>query len=235
MGYRKIRSLKLYPYPTRGAASDELVHGYDLAMDVWGEKAETKNSGLLALAYLHRRFGRPELVGDEVKDLCAYVLTTQDPEIYLSLSLSGSCLAHAVGYLARPAVHEIQEKRYQDWENAAWQFWCEHRPEEEHTDDAYWSARFKGWPEGEEKASLIAAVGPFPRPPLAWDWREKGNDIQRRVNTALEGTMKSLLRRVWVRDVSFNILGREGPESTFKLSQMLRETRANRKSQKPIS
>ena len=229
MSYRKIRSLKLYPYPTRGAKGDELVQGYDLAVDVWGEKAELKNSGLLALAYLHRRFGRPELLGDAHKDLFDYVLTTQDPEVYLTLALSGSCLAHSVGYMARPAIHEIQEKRYQDWENAAWRFWCEHRPEEEHTGDAYWSARFSGWPNGEEKDALIAIAGPFPRPAQAYQWRGKGNDIQRRVNTALVGTMKSLLRPVWVRDIRFNILGREGPESAERFSAVMARLREDRK------
>lgn len=228
MGYRKIRSLKFYPYPARGAKGDEFVNGYDLAVSVWGEKAELKNSSLLALAYLHRRFGRPELVGDSHKDLCDYVLTTQDPEVYLLLSLSGSCLAHSVGYMARPAIHEIQEKRYEDWENVAWRFWCEHRPEEEHNGDAYWNARFKGWPEGEEKQALLAIAGPFPRPPLAWEWREKGTDLQRRVNTALEGTMKSLLRPVWVRDIRFNIFGRDEPEHATRFSEIMRKIREDR-------
>lgn len=225
MTRRKIRSLKFYPYPTSGAMSDELVSGYDLAVEVWGERAELKNSGLLALAYLHRRFGRPELVGDSHKDLCAYVLTTQDPEIYLTLNLSGSRLAHSVGYLARPSIREVQEKRRNDWEDAAWQFWCERRPEEEHTGDAYWSARFNGWPKDEEKEALIAIAGPFPRPAQAYQWREKGNDIQRRVNTALTGTMRSLLRTVRVRDIRFNILGRNDPESAERFPSILRKMR----------
>ena len=88
----------------RGAASDDAVDVRDLAIEVWGDKAAAANAGLAACAYLWRRFGPPFYGSDDYKEILQYILTTDDPDVWLTVYPGGSGLRHGVGYLATPAL-----------------------------------------------------------------------------------------------------------------------------------
>lgn len=122
-----VRQVDEFGFKVCGAGGDELFDGHDLAIEAWGrERAEDENGGLIAMAYLWRRFGPPWRGGDDHKSLVDYTLTTEDPQIFLWLHLGGSGLAYSVGYLAHESIREEADrpmadwcKRYEDWWRAA--------------------------------------------------------------------------------------------------------------------
>ncbi len=79
-----------------GAACDDLVDVRAIADVVWGDCAG-QDSGLIAFAYLYRRFGPPIHGCDPRKDLASYALTTSDPDVFL-LVHPGSELRYSIGY-----------------------------------------------------------------------------------------------------------------------------------------
>lgn len=88
-----------------GAASDGLVDGSFLTASVWGERALTLNSGLLAFAYLYRRFGESKWGHDSYKGIAQYVLTTPEPDVLLTIACKGSGLKYGVGYLIQTETY----------------------------------------------------------------------------------------------------------------------------------
>jgi len=73
-----------------GCASDGVTNVRALAREAWGERAESPDAGSRAFAYLWRRFGPPFGGSDDHKELCAYILTTAEPDMWLSLYPCGS-------------------------------------------------------------------------------------------------------------------------------------------------
>jgi hypothetical protein len=100
-----------------GAKGDDIVDGFTLARDAWGEQCQQPNSGLTAFAYLWRRFGPPWRGGDPHKDLVSYTLTTKDTDVFLWITPSGSSLDLAVGYLTNVKIRRVRRrlKMPADW------------------------------------------------------------------------------------------------------------------------
>lgn len=204
-----------FGFAVRGAGGDDIFDGHDLALEAWGDCAKDKNSGLLALAYLWRRFGPPWRGGDDHKSLVDYTLTTDDPHVFLWLHLSGSGLAYSVGYFAHCSLRaELDEpilewcKRYDEW------WWTTH-PEFESWEDSeenqqkisaiYWQER-----QNEDvRAKAYAAIGDFPSRPDKPQWRTD-TGVVNRVNQAVFDALKELERPVYVRDCPINLFGRCG-------------------------
>ena len=196
-----------------GAAGDDIVDAHALAIEAWGERCEDNNSGLLAFAYLWRRFGPPWRGGDDHKSLVDYTLTTSEPDVFLWIHLSGSSLSLCTGYLALESVGEEHRKPFCDWEEAFYEWWWSQHPEFEPWEETeenkqkvskmYWEDRVK--------TSIIDAakeqIGPFPDRHDPSKWRTIGGLVTR-VNQALFDAMQELLTPVYVRDVPINLFGR---------------------------
>lgn len=209
------------PKGVRGAAGDDIFNGDDIAVEALGPDVKAKNSGLLALAYLWRRFGPPWWGSDPHKDLCKYILTTPDPEVWLIVRTAGSSLDLGISYCKTEALQEEQATPFREWEKKFEAWWCKENgidcdkewPEEidgkpneelESIRERFWEDRMKS--EVAKKAAL--EIGQYPR--FLYDpkkWRD-GNGVCRRVNQAIYDALKELLRPVYVRDVPINIFGR---------------------------
>lgn len=200
-----------------GASADDLVNGFTLAEEAWGEQSKEPNSGLIAMAYLYRRFGPTWSGGDDYKSLVDYTLTTRDPDVFLWLHLSASEIRLNVGYMANKSIRKPCEDACRRWENKLFQWWFKQHPEfkdleetkenQQTVSDQYWIWRDS---DGDElTAKIKTEMPPHPRRkyPMAKDWRTGPADM-RRVNRALLGAMKELLRPVYVRDVAINLFGR---------------------------
>lgn len=232
MRSRAIRSLRKWPKNVSGYLSGPIADGHHLAFEAWGDASDDNDTGLLAFAYLTRRFG-PPMEGDSYKTLGTWVLTTPDPDVYLTISPSGSSLALCVGCLMRRDL----EREFERPTSEAFQrqlHWLAERVAEERPDlvskgtgpDGLDELAEEGWaiardrrydpgPDGKWGpeswgARAVAVVGRAKRAPLACDWRDGSDPIQHRVNTALLSAMKRLLRPVYIRDVAVNILGHAG-------------------------
>jgi hypothetical protein len=93
-----MKPLQKIPPNMSGSSSCDLYDCFSLAQEAWGmDKNDDGNSGLLAFAYLWRRFGPPIHGGDDHKSLCDYTLGTPHKEVFLWLHLSGSGLCYAAG------------------------------------------------------------------------------------------------------------------------------------------
>ena len=197
----------------RGAAGDDIVDAHALAIEAWGERCEDNNSGLLAFAYLWRRFGPPWRGGDDHKSLVDYTLTTSEPDVFLWIHLSGSRLSLCAGYLAYESVGEEHRKPIVDWEVAFRQWWWDRHPEFEsweETEENQKKVAEMYWGDRMETRNIEAAeeqIGPFPIPSDPREWRTAGGTV-RRVNQALFDAMQELLTPVYVRDVPINLFGR---------------------------
>jgi hypothetical protein len=208
-----------------GCAADELADCHELAEKAWSlndrgidkRRGDKDNSGLVAFAYMWRRFGPPLHGTDPYKKLCCYYLTTEDPDIFLGIDISASGLAYSACYMAngiREAHYANQKpwfKLRKKWDNKYEEWWKGQNPQ--------FSEIFKKWnslgddekkpvwekysdDEFDPKVSQQAykAIGkPAPR--------NDDTPTARRVKKVLLAAMKELLRPVHVRDVSINILG----------------------------
>lgn len=198
-----------------GAKGDEIVDGFTLAREAWGEPCQQSNSGLMAFSYLWRRFGPPFRGSDPHKDLVSYTLTTKDPDVFLWITPSGSSLDLAVGYIADEKIRTAHnrpmvqwEKRFRAWhwkQNPEFETWKETKRNCERYNKRYWNARMD--PKVMEQAKAVLGEYPARRMKMASDWRT-GSRIQKRVNQALFDAMKELEKPVRVRDVAINIFGR---------------------------
>lgn len=210
-----------------GAGGDDIFDGTSMAVEALGEGAKGGNSGLLAFAYLYRRFGPPFCGSDDHKDICGYQLTTDDPKVFLRIYPKASGLEYSVGYLAAEELHKERMEpliewgeKFENWWVARWQKdhqeddfekfleWPKEKQEE--LQDLYWSERYK-----KEVMDLAKIdIGEFPNLHSSKHWREEEkNSVKYRVNIALFNALKELLRPVYVRDVPINILGRCEPET----------------------
>jgi len=197
-----------------GAGGDDLFNGHDLAIEAWGkDRAKDKNSALLAMAYLWRRFGPPWRGGDDHKSLVDYTLTTDDPQIFLWLHLSGCGLAYSVGYLAHHSVRDEADRPIREWCKRYDEWWWASHPEfaslEENEDNQrkvsaiYWQERN----DEDVLARARAAIGDIPKRLDHRHWRTSTGPVHR-VNQAVFDALKELERPVYVRDCAINLFGR---------------------------
>lgn len=209
-----------------GAKGDDLVNGDDIAKEAFGSKAKNKNSGLLAFPYLWRRFGPPWSGSDDHKELCQYLLTTPDPEVWLTIGPSGSRIDLAVGYIASKAIAEERARPYQEWEKTFETWWLARKnirltkrtpkKEVERIADLYWKDRLSG----KLPKAAIKVCGEYPARHDPKEWRTVGG-LMARVNQALFDALTELKRPVFVRDVPINIFGRcnAGRENAVECSK----------------
>lgn len=220
---RAIRSLKRWPKGCTGAGSGPVASGTHLAFEAWGDASDDDDTGMLALAYLWRRFGPPTVPGAEM--LGVWVITTSDPDVYLTIRPSGSAIALDVGYLIRQPLDVEHHAARAEWERKA-MHWLAERVAEEHPEwvtkghapDGLDELSVEGWQlaadrrmtwgAGSWMERAVAVLGEPPRALMACDWRDGTDPIQHRVNTALLAAMKRLLRPVFLRDIAITILGR---------------------------
>jgi hypothetical protein len=180
-----------------GAKGSDVAECYTLAVATYGKSAQEADSGLVAFAYLWRRFGPPFKGSDPDKELCSYVLRTPQPGVYLEVSPKGYPLAYAIGYLITPKVDALTRKPLVDWWTA-YDRWAKRKGL-----PAFWSE------DGEKReAGLRRAVkelGPIPKRVRPGP---KAPGLVGRINRALVAAMRELLRPVCVRDVPINLFGR---------------------------
>jgi len=218
----------------RGALPNHGSMGYRLAGELWGAAASGPDAGLLAFAYLYRRFGPPAWVHDAYKEIGAYCLTTPDPEVFLVLRCAADGIAFGVAYLTSEQIAEQAHKFDIEHEIDILQWLAGQvaveRPDlVTKRDEAGEPSELS--PEGWE---IVHRRRWDPAPdqwgPLSWSGRaaaalaerppEEGRptstraELVQRVRGALRTTMQALLEPVGVRDVVINILGRvvEAPE-----------------------
>lgn len=209
-----------FDFPVHGCGGDDIFDGHDAARDAWGEdRVKDRNSGLLAMAYLWRRFGPPWRGGDDHKSLVDYTLTTEDPYVFLWLNLSGCGLAYSVGYFAHESIWEENYRPTQEWHDKFLEWWWLKNPEWEEVEETEenrkrWSKAFLHDQCDEaviaEARQTIGDVydSAFPRPrPDSSKWRTNEGVIGR-VGRAIYKALKELERPVYVRDCPLNIFGR---------------------------
>lgn len=202
-----MENLPTYPMPSYGAAADEIMRGYDLAIEAFGESAKARNSGLLALPYLFRRFGPPAEAGDDYKILCEYILTTADPQVWLTVSPRGSSLCYSVGYLADSSIRDEACKPWQEREESIQAWWLEKHPGIiERDGEKAASEAFGEWRLSDDFRDDLPGMNLPSMPDISAHWRDQGG-VYQRVNQALYDALRELLRPVFVRDVPINILG----------------------------
>jgi hypothetical protein len=117
-----VEKVTRFPGPVFGCLGfgDNLVDGHALAVDALGERAKDGGSGLVAFAYLWRRFGPPAGGSDPYKDLAAYALTTAEPDVFLRVVTHGAALAYGVGYFALEGVRsDFRNPRAENWREAS--------------------------------------------------------------------------------------------------------------------
>jgi hypothetical protein len=96
-----------------GGAAGPAANGHALAREAFGEAACRRPvGGLLAFAYLWRRFGPSPDGYDDYKELASYYLATPDPEVGLWVSPRLSGLAMGVGYVVTEALMEQVLREY---------------------------------------------------------------------------------------------------------------------------
>lgn len=197
-----------------GAKADDLVDGHKLALKVFGSKAcKQRDSGIVAFAYLWRRFGPPFSGSDDHKDLCCYYLSTKDPNVFLWVSPRGSPLPHCFGYVARRKfLTPLRAKVYAPkakWDKLYEKWWIKRHPEiewkkwktftkerQKEIQELYWKERM------DDEGVWAAAKKELPK----YSWiDDKAADPLREIICA---AMRELLRPVYIRDVPINITGR---------------------------
>ena len=223
-----MKQVEHFKFKTQGAGGDDIVEGYDLAIEVWGKEAcSDREGGSKAFAYLWRRFGPPWHGCDNHKDLVGYHLTTPDSNVFLWIHLNESGLKYSVGYTANVKLRDEMNAPIIEWENifkdwwwkqqepkhpewVAWKKWTKKRKEE--VGHLYWEDRMKKT----VIRQAAKAIGKFPKRVYThldgWKNQPEGSVI-RRVNEALVVAMTDLLRPVYIRDVPINILGHYPPNA----------------------
>ena len=220
----EMAQLSAWPKDVSGAKGDDIFDGYREAIKAWGSLCLEDNSGLTAFAYLWRRFGPPFLGSDDHKDLCGYVLTTNDPGVLLWITPSGSNLALAIGYLASKGISKEHEAPRMAWlkkfDALFEKWWVSQHPEfkgklygkkMKRARELFWIDRYN--PEVLEKAE------PFTKKLGRFNRREP-TAARHRVLRATRWAMRELLRPVYVRDVSLNIFG-TFPRALVTAKQMM--------------
>jgi hypothetical protein len=197
-----MKSLDRFPGRMSGAAASDIVDCYELSREAFGEP-EDENSGLVAFAYLWRRFGPPPFGSDDHKELCCYYLGTPVCGAVLSVSPRGSGLSYGMGYMISNEIRDECDKPRRE-RFAAMDRW----------------AKDNGYEDGmslmlleENREAYQRAMEAVGQPPVHHDlrkWREIEGPVGK-LNKALYRAMRELLRPVFVRDVSINILGRCEP------------------------
>lgn len=198
-----MKSVEKFPKKVHGAAASDVADCHELASIAWGVKRaldnpdEDKNSGLTCMAYLWRRFGPSPWGYDDYKDICVYYLTTPRPDTFLWVRPNGSGLFYATGYLITRELDErLQRPRFQ-WLRKVQAYYLKTGGKKEN----YWDAMM-------DPAFRRRAHREFGRCPVPAHKYRQTKGLQRQFNDALLAAMRELLRPVFCRDVSINILGR---------------------------
>lgn len=181
-----------------GWGSSGFSCGRHLILDAYGEQAKAPNSGLIAFAYLFRRFGPSLAAHDEYKQLAQYILTTADPEVWLTMYPTASGLQYSCGCLCTHARHDTLRAPITAWVAAA----------------AEWLKANHGLTyreaclqqDGGMLKAAARAIGDIPRDNWSEQWRDAPEAV-RSFNQALYDALRELLTPVFVRDVDINILG----------------------------
>lgn len=184
-----------WPGPMTGAAASEYCDCYELAKEVFGEP--DGNSGLLAMAYLFRRFGPPTFGSDDHKEICRYHLHTEAPDVFLGIAPRGS--GPGYGYMVTRDVESRIYRRFTNWESAFQKFLED--------DTVVYKDPWKARMDPSVVARAEKVIGKCPKRIRESEWR-KSSRVVDMVHSALLGAMRELLRPVYCRDVPFNILGR---------------------------
>lgn len=209
------------PDGATGAAADNIVDCFTLAEEVLGPRVKDRVTGLLTFAYLYRRFGPPVYPHDKYKNIAAYCLTTEDPDVWLMLRCAANAVELDFAYLAGPALVQKIRAPLEEHEKQI-VCWIAEHVAIEHPDlvterddngnpvalsDAGWlMAHQRRWEPGPDRwgpeswtGRARVAVGERPK--------VKGTPAHQRLVTALTGAMKALLEPVYVRDVAINLFG----------------------------
>lgn len=192
------------PADSRGCRGSEEFDGREIARDAWGDMAQDMDSGLIAFAYLWRRFGPPRFGSDPRKELCRYIIGTPDPRVFLEIGPKAMDLTYSVGYIAKQEVLiAIGEPRRRWFERMA--EWGSHHGHANYTALCKSKDAFK---------AAIAELGDIPIIP-EHSQRLKAEGPLGEFTRALFAAAKEMLRPVYVRDVSINILGRVDDDDPF--------------------
>lgn len=205
-----------------------------VAEETWGAAASGPDAGLLAFAYLYRRFGPPTWAHDAYKEIGAYCLTTPDPEVFLVLRCAADAIAYGVAYLISEDIAE-QARKFELDRGIDMLRWLGDQLAVERPDlvtkrdeagepvelspegwelvhGRRWDPSPDQWGPLSWSGRAVAALAE--RPPVEGRPTSARDELVQRVRVALLATMQALLEPVGVRDVDINILGRvvEAPE-----------------------
>lgn len=203
-----MEQVNKFEFETRGATADEIFNGHELAIEAWGPRAKFKDSAMVAMAYLWRRFGPPWQGSDPHKSLADYILTTADAQVFLWLHLSGSGLAYSVGYLVHESIHEEYDRPRLQWWRDYKEWWLNANPKFRNINSTEVSEAFQeSMFDDSIRERAVEAIGAMPRRGRRQQWQSSGGIIQR-VNQAVFDAMRELEKPVYVRDCAINIWGR---------------------------
>lgn len=194
------------------AGASELFDGEQLALAAFGTECENDDSGIKAFAYLWRRFGPPWFGSDSHKDLCLYALSTDDKEVIITISPTGSALKYGIGVGVTKKLNDQFEeqtrKAYRAYHRAFKEWLKKTFPKvfkkmsltktwEEQPEfyDSYW----KAFSENQSRFEAEVKTEPLPDGDPA---------IKSRVETAVLDALRELKRPVHIRDCPINIFGR---------------------------
>ena len=191
-----------------GAGADDLFDGCDMAIEAWGkDRADSDNSGLLAMAYLWRRFGPPWRGGDNYKSLVDYTLTTADPYVFVWFHLGGCGLALSLGYFVHESLRHEAQQPENDWHRRFQEWWIATHPELDPRTKTTRARCVKDKCDEKVCTQAEAVIGEYPARPLSRQWRTD-TGIVHRINRAVYDALKELERPVYIRDCAINIFGR---------------------------
>lgn len=172
-----------------------------IATDVFGDKL---HYGSL-FAYLYRRFGPPNIDGDDHKEICAYNLTTPMKDVFLHVKIGAQTDTRLqFGYLLSQkidsAIWKMKQAPATKWRNAYFAWLKDNGIDQTGTSS-------------EQRLQLAARFlhdTGHAMPPTAHAPLKKGS-LGWRAERALRQTMIALKRPVLVRDVPITAAGKDNP------------------------
>ena len=194
--------------------SDGILSPGTLAREVLGEIAW----GTLH-AYMHRRFGPPNLPSDPYDLVAQWYLTTPMDGLYLTVRVRPSDVNSLFGFLATNDVyeaiaeaqartHRLQRERYESW--------CR---ETHGRLPGYWSVhQAETPPSADERETLLKEASDWFAAFRQQDVETDAEDVHDMAAAALRRALRDLTRTVPVRDQDFSVLGEveafEGAETS---------------------
>ena len=181
----------------KGALLGSLAPG-DIAAEVFGPEL---HYGAL-FAYLYRRFGPPNIDGDDLKEICAYNLTTPMKDVFLHVKIGAATDTKLqFGYLLSEkidrAIIKMKHAPATKWRNAYFA-WLKDKGIDQTGTSSEQRLQLALQFMNETGHEMPKGLAPLQKGSLGW-----------RAEQAIRETLVALKRPVFVRDVPINPAGRK--------------------------